>query len=269
MKLCPSCDRHLFGPAPACPFCGAAQATTVATGTDGALARLVLGLAIGAAACGSAGSAGDGTSTGTDDPTTTTAGTSSGSSGTTTSTTLDDGADTTTIAESSSSTDDVDDSGGSFYALRPDGGGGPLDCDPFAQDCPPDEKCVAWAEDDGGVWNGLRCAPVSDEPDAPGEPCTVEGSATSGIDSCERGSMCFHVDPETSIGTCVSQCTNSLAEPMCPAEGEVCVVSNDDVLALCLTTCDPQAEDCPEGLTCSAYADTFVCNDAPGPGGQK
>jgi hypothetical protein len=268
MKLCPSCDRHLFGAAPSCPFCGAVQATTEATGSEGALARLVLGLAIGAAACGPGSSAGDETSTGTEDPTTTTSATST-SAGTTASTTLDDGADTTTIAESSSSTDDIDDSGGSFYAVRPDGGGGPLDCDPFAQDCPPGEKCMAWADDGGADWNALRCTPVRDDPDAPGDPCTVEGSAMSGIDSCEQGSMCFHVDPDTNVGTCVSQCTNSLADPMCPADGEVCIVSNEDVLALCLTPCDPLADDCAVGQTCSPYADTFVCLDAPGPDGPK
>lgn len=74
---------------------------------------------------------------------------------------------------------------GGLFLSEPDGGGTGFECDVFAQDCPPGEKCVPWANDGGGVWNATRCSPVDDDPAAPGEPCTVEGGPTSGIDDCD------------------------------------------------------------------------------------
>ncbi len=40
--------------------------------------------------------------------------------------------------------------------------------------------------------------PAGDKP--PGLGCTVEGSATSGIDTCQAGAMCWDVDPVTLAG---------------------------------------------------------------------
>lgn len=262
MKLCPACDRHLFGPEPTCPFCGASQATTAAPATGGALASLALALTLGVAACGPGvepeQTEGSGTSS-SGDPTTTPPGTTMTTVGTTPMMTSDDGSATTSIDSTTAEADTTDDGAGSFYALRPDGGGLPNECDTFAQDCPPGEKCMPFANDGGNTWNALRCVPIDDDPDAPGEPCTVEGSAVSGIDSCALGAMCFDVDPETNAGTCVAMCTGSVADPQCAAADQACAITNDGVLTLCFDACDPLNPACGPDEGCYPVNDDFFC----------
>lgn len=159
----------------------------------------------------------------------------------------------------------------------PDGGfifdglddpGSSLECDVLAQDCPAGEKCMPWANDGGDVWNATRCSPVAADPDGPGEPCTVEGSPTSGIDTCDHGAMCWDVDPATNEGTCVQFCTGNLAEPMC-REGSLCSITNDDLLILCLPTCDPLLQTCPDGQVCvPSWSSGFICTPTvPEPAG--
>jgi hypothetical protein len=176
--------------------------------------------------------------------------------------TTDDGpAMTSSIDPTTGSLDTTDDGVGSFYALRPDGGGLPFECDLFAQDCPPGEKCMPWANDGGDAWNATRCSPVDPDPDAPGDPCTVVGNAATGIDSCELGAMCFHVDVDTLEGTCVALCTGSLMNPQCAAPEQACLVANDGMLVLCLDTCDPLGPACDAGMGCypSLLGDQFFC----------
>ncbi|MCX4241223.1 ribulose phosphate epimerase [Paraliomyxa miuraensis] len=133
-----------------------------------------------------------------------------------------------------------------------------VECDVFAQDCPLGEKCMPWANDGGNAWNATRCSPVVDDAAGEGEPCLVEGSGVSGIDSCDYGLMCWDVDPETLEGTCVPFCTGDQSNPQCP-DGLVCVLANDGILPLCLAPCDPLVQDCDGGLTCVSWADQFVC----------
>ena len=145
----------------------------------------------------------------------------------------------------------------------------PFECSTWDQDCPEGEKCMPWANDGGNAWNATRCSPVVPDPNAPGEPCMVEGSGVSGIDDCDATSMCFNVDPETNQGTCHAFCTGSETNPMCAGECEVCPISGDGVLAICIPTCDPFAADCPAGSACYlAYDDSFLCvPDASGESG--
>ena len=82
----------------------------------------------------------------------------------------------------------------------------PTSCSTFAQDCPPGFKCMPWASDGGNSWNATRCVPIAPDPNAPGEPCTVEGSGVSGLDDCDGISMCWEVDPDAVEGHCVSIC---------------------------------------------------------------
>jgi hypothetical protein len=274
MKLCPACDRHLFGPEPSCPFCGAPQATTAARASAGVAASFALGLALATAACGPATTTPEqteGSSTAADGDTTSPPGPTTMATATTEPATAD-GPTTTLLSDTND--DDVDDAGCAFYAgCPPDGGDSWGECDIFAQDCPVGEKCNPWANDGGGTWNAARCVPVANDPDAAGEPCTVEGSATSGIDSCAEATMCFHVDPATNTGTCVALCSGSLQDPQCIAPEAACLVANDGVLALCLDTCDPLAPACAEGEGChpSPLSDRFFCLptfDQPGTHGQ-
>jgi hypothetical protein len=123
------------------------------------------------------------------------------------------------------------------------------ECDNWAQDCPRGEKCSAFADNGGTAWNSAKCVMVQVDPGQPGDVCTVEGSAVSGVDSCDKGVMCWDVDPNTQMGVCVALCTGSVEAPMCDSE-HTCFVSNDGILNLCLLQCDPLAQDCPGDDLC-------------------
>ena len=153
--------------------------------------------------------------------------------------------DETTIADESSSG-----SGGCGFICEDfsyEGGDGCWECDTWSDCCAEGEKCMPRANDGGNRWNSTRCSPVADGAAPTGEPCTVEGSGASGIDSCARGAMCFWVDPTTNEGSCVAACEGTSAEPVCSDPSTVCVQAVDDVLTLCLPTCDPLLQDCERG----------------------
>jgi len=136
------------------------------------------------------------------------------------------------------------------------GGDGGIECDVWAQNCPEGEKCMPWADDGGSAWNALKCTPVGS--DTPGDPCAVEGSGVSGFDSCEKGALCWDVDPETLQGTCIAQCQGTPQRPSCP-QGSYCYIVADAVLTLCLPTCDPLLQDCPDGDLCIPDGKHFTC----------
>lgn len=170
---------------------------------------------------------------------------------------------------SSTSSEDGTETGVVFIMM---GDGGIFDpCDPWTQNCGRGEKCTPAAMGpDGDQWDWARCSPVVPEPDAVGEPCSVEGSGLSGIDTCGFGAMCWDVDPETLQGTCVALCTGSEDFPTCAPEGTVCSISNDGFLPLCLPACNPVLQDCPGGQSCFPVGDVFVCapdDPAGNPGG--
>lgn len=141
------------------------------------------------------------------------------------------------------------------------------ECDLFEQNCPEGEKCMPWANDGGNAWNSSRCTPLDPAPDGLYEPCTVEGSGVSGIDSCELGMMCWNVDAETLTGTCLGLCIGSPNNPSCTDEGAQCSINGDGTLPVCLPICDPLVEQpCPEGEGCYPSNDQFACiPDASGP----
>jgi hypothetical protein len=147
-----------------------------------------------------------------------------------------------------------------LFILDPDGSVCSCECSVWDQDCLRGYKCSAWANDGGTAWNATRCSPVDPDPDAPGEPCTVEDSPVSGVDSCDVGSMCWNVDPRTLVGVCVPLCQGGRGDPMCPPD-RVCRISNEGVLILCLSTCDPLAPECNRGEECTADPETgaFSC----------
>jgi len=145
------------------------------------------------------------------------------------------------------------------FVPAPDFGGGTIvDCDLFLQDCPAGDKCMPWANDGGSAWNAARCSPVAPNAGAPGEACTVDGSGVSGLDDCERGAMCWDVDPETNEGTCIALLVGSGVHPICANPIGVPYLSAD-TLALCLPGCDPLAFDCGPGLGCYPRARGFAC----------
>jgi hypothetical protein len=150
-------------------------------------------------------------------------------------------------------------------------GGTAMECDNWAQDCPEGQKCMPAANDGSTAWNTTVCTDVNPAKKQPGDECTVEGSGVSGIDDCDKGVMCWEVDPATKIGTCVAQCTGTPDAPLC-ALGGTCFISNDGVLNLCLPLCDPLAQDCPGTGLCIPNPknnEEFTCVlDASGDEGQ-
>ncbi len=172
--------------------------------------------------------------------------------------------DATTTTNAGSSGEGDDDSVG--FIQDPDGGPG-QECDVWAQNCPPGEKCMPWANDGGNSWNATRCSPVAVDPGAPGDPCTVVDSGVSGIDDCELAAMCWDVDPRTNIGECVAFCQGNEANPTCEDPCSFCNLTSSGVLILCLPVCDPIAQDCDEGQACYPVGDTFAC--APDVGGEQ
>ncbi len=167
------------------------------------------------------------------------------------------GSDTNASADSAASAADGDDGGGS---------GGT--CDAFAQDCPEGEKCNPYAANGGSAWDGATCVDVADSPASVGDPCTVVGSAASGVDNCVLGAMCWNVDPETNAGTCIELCSGSPANPSCDTPGSICVVTNMGFLPLCALACDPIVQGCDDREGCYPADDAFVCApDASGDAG--
>ena len=132
-----------------------------------------------------------------------------------------------------------------------------IECTVEAQDCGRGESCDAWANDGGDVWNASRCNPIPDDAGQRGDPCTVEGSAVSGLHSCDAGLMCWNVDPESLMGECVDHCDSMYA---CGVETDTCSIFNNGFLPLCLPACNPLESSCGEGFGC--YPDSegsFVC----------
>ncbi len=142
----------------------------------------------------------------------------------------------------------------------------PEDCSFFVQDCPPGYKCMPTSTN-GGYWNDTHCVPVVEDPNLPGEPCTVEGNGTLGIDDCDITSMCWNVDPKTGEGICVAHCIGDEADPHCLDPCEHCTVAGDGILALCLSTCDPIIQNCEPGAACYPINDTFTCAPDASPRG--
>jgi hypothetical protein len=135
-----------------------------------------------------------------------------------------------------------------------------LPCDPWAQDCPEGQKCAPYANDGGQQWNDYKCVPLDPDPAQPGEPCTALGEPTSGIDDCDVASMCWNVDRDTNMGTCVPFCQGSRNAPTCADACHECAITGDGVLILCFPVCDPLASDCPDGEGCYALpSGSFAC----------
>jgi hypothetical protein len=185
--------------------------------------------------------------------------TASTSSGSTTGTSGDGSTSGTTAVDpttgdpgSSSSSTTV-----SFVA-ESDAGNSTKECDQWLQDCPPGQKCMPYSGDGDFAWESLKCVDVKENPGTVGDPCTVEGNGVTGVDNCDKGLMCWDVDPETNEGFCVAMCVGTPDSPSCNVPNATCLVSNDGVLTLCLTQCDPLIQDCPGTSLCVPNPQNFV-----------
>lgn len=142
------------------------------------------------------------------------------------------------------------------FIVPPDGGISGQ-CDPRVQDCPEGQKCTAVAPADGEPWGINTCVEATGD-GAVGDPCDVQDGKYTGIDNCATGLICLLTDDEGKGGICVEFCDTSDACPQTPTAH--CVVYNDGSLPICLPSCDPIVQDCPEGQGCYHSAgDLFVC----------
>ncbi len=147
---------------------------------------------------------------------------------------------------------------------------GCLDCeiDHSDVDCPDGSKCMPWAASGGGSLNATKCTPIDPNPGKPGDPCTVQGSEVSGVDSCEAGAICRDVYADTQMGTCVAFCHFDGGSYTCDDPNTLCAVYDADLLFLCVPACDPLVQDCADGEVCANAGEGFVCVvDASGGGG--
>lgn len=167
----------------------------------------------------------------------------------------------------SSTTESSTTGGSSSFMVAPDlAGGGDLPCNPWAQDCPKDEKCAPWVPSGRGPFIDAKCVQISGN-QAPGEACTVPEGPTAGIDDCALGSFCWNVDDENH-GFCFLQCTGDPDTPVCPPKTS-CSSDQYSILALCVPDCDPLLQDCFKGNLCVQDVDSFICiPDASGDEGQ-
>jgi hypothetical protein len=123
-------------------------------------------------------------------------------------------------------------------------------CDPFLQDCPEEEKCVAYASPRAdGIFDCVKCVEILGDGE-PGEPC-VYGGTLEATDDCGPASYCFNVmDVDgQSIGECMPFCEGTPDDPICPM-GTDCLIANHGDINLCVATCDPLMQDCAPGLGC-------------------
>lgn len=241
MIQCGSCRRHIRAFELVCPFCDDAQRSTSAAGAKGMLAFAAMTV-LGVSACSSnaRGNGDDGHET------TGVSGTMTTTMSATTQTSTDTGE---TSTESGSLTFVPDEDIIAVY-------GG---CDPFAQDCPDSEKCVAYGST-GGWFDANKCVPVLGDL-GPGETCSY-GGRVEATDDCDADSYCWNaqdVDGQL-LGVCAPFCAGWQDDPMCPGSS-TCLIAFEGSVALCVDTCDPLAQDCPPALGChyNEAGEDFVC----------
>ncbi len=139
-------------------------------------------------------------------------------------------------------------------------------CDPTSQNCPDGQKCTAVSMTEGEPWAINVCVDVNGSGQV-GDPCDIEGGKYTGVDNCDVGFICLLTDDEGFGGTCTEFCDSNME---CPQSGNECEVYNDGSLPICLGTCDPLVQDCPDGQGCyrGGGGTTFVCFKVTGESAQ-
>ncbi|MCX4247935.1 hypothetical protein [Paraliomyxa miuraensis] len=138
--------------------------------------------------------------------------------------------------------------------------GWPFECDLLVQDCPEGHKCVPYTYHADLQWVGTVCVRVPEEPDLPGEPCMVEDHVGSSRDSCDRGAICWQVDPTTLEGVCHSLCDILDGVLACDSGLDCAQLS---FVPLCVEPCDPLTPSCPRGQACTFAGSALTCQPVP------
>jgi hypothetical protein len=129
------------------------------------------------------------------------------------------------------------------------------ECDPWAQDCPEGEKCVAYGST-GGNWDRNKCVTVMGSGQE-GDPCTYSNTLES-TDDCGPDTWCWNVNMDN-VGTCTPFCEGNPDNPLCDP-GFGCTIANEGSINLCLQRCDPLLQDCQgEDICFYDFSGNFVC----------
>jgi hypothetical protein len=117
----------------------------------------------------------------------------------------------------------------------------PLECLDVCEgvfDCERGSKCVPWAPQ-GMPYVGRRCVEVDADPVGVGQACS-EDATEPWVDDCDATSVCMG-------GVCVELCDH---QGNCSGDGP-CVRANDFAVQVCVPYCNPFADACAPGTTCS------------------
>ncbi len=144
------------------------------------------------------------------------------------------------------------------FLIPPDAPGS-RECNIWTENCPPGQKCMPYANDGGAAWNATMCVPLADDPRGVGEPCTVIPVSDPELDECETHAMCWDSASDTNQGTCIAMCVGSEASHVCPEPGTQCSFGGEGIPILCIPTCDPLLDDCPDPQRCYSNFGGFFC----------
>lgn len=170
----------------------------------------------------------------------------------------ENGEDDTSASDGDQDDEDQPATSGASFVPDDVAGGGSPSCDIWAQDCPEDEKCVAWSSM-GDTWDANKCVSLLGTGKI-GDECTYGGAAL-GTDDCDVGHMCYYTNAD-SVGSCVPLCGGTPDVPTCP-EAFNCSIANDGSLPLCVYRCDPLLQDCQIADTgCFWDGAKFNCDPA-------
>ena len=86
----------------------------------------------------------------------------------------------------------------------------------------------------------------------------MEDHPFSGFDDCGPSAICFGVDERSLMGTCFGLCIGDELNPSCEIPDQICALPGDGV-GLCLSSCDPLIQDCPDDQACYPVAESFLC----------
>lgn len=192
-------------------------------------------------------------------------GTSGGSQGDTstgenvTGTTSTTGDDTTEQSTSSSATSGDETAGSDPFVVEPDL---PVVCTNYDDTCPEGQKCNAYSGDGSNDWNAFGCFPITGD-GMHGDPCTIVGDRYSGRDDCAKGHICWLFEKDTKMGECVAWCVGSEFSAMCDDPWLSCYIWSHEFLALCISACDPLAQNCEDGRGCyPTHDEKFTCQSS-------
>lgn len=143
------------------------------------------------------------------------------------------------------------------YIMEPDVGNWPS-CSTWEQDCPDGQKCTFVANDGGSTFNDMQCVDIMGDA-VHGEPCMVPGRQLTGDDTCALGHLCWFVDHEAGMGTCMALCQGTPEAAFCEPYKSACEFAAEG-FNLCLPTCDPVVQDCAADRACYVIHGTTRCS---------